>query len=321
MTLKKYFISAYATSQVLHGWDETLETVYFQALAADPRVAGIELPYLEHREAYPTEWLLKNIPKHWGINITPLPAVMQLVASNPKAGLASTSEPNRKIAIELMQKVRQYAEELQQAFGRPVIRSVNIYSSPQNSTPCQQGNKEALQRSLVEIKKMKWGQIALNLEHCDAFLPSHLPDKGFLSLADEIEALSSVGGIGLVLNWGRSAIEARSADGPLKHLREALSHQLLRGFVFSGCAADSESPYGTWKDRHAPPRPLCPESLLGEKEIVHIFEELQKEKSDFYFGIKVSNRFVPFDIKRSVELNLKTMDLLVNTMMRDCRTI
>ena len=306
---QQYFISAYTTSQVLNTWDEASETSFFQALAADPRVIGIELPFLEHRVLYPMEWLKKNIPTRWSLNLTPLPAVMQLVASNPKAGLASTSEPERKVAIALIQKTECYAEELQQVFGRPVVRSINLYSSPQNNTDGQQGDKEAFQRSLAEIKKMKWGSIALNLEHCDAFVSSHPAEKGFLSLEEEIESLDAVGGIGLVLNWGRSAIETHSVDGLFQHLRQTLSHRLLRGFVFSGCTADPESLYGSWKDRHAPPRQLCPESLLGEKEIAEVFKLLneQQQSPEFYLGIKVSNRFVPFDIKRSIELNLESV--------------
>ncbi len=307
--LQHYFISAYATSQVLNTWNEASETSYFQALAADPRAIGIELPFFEDRVVYPIEWLKKNIPAHWSLNLTPLPAVMQFVASNPKAGLASTSEPDRKVAIELIKKVLRYAEDLQQAFGRPVVRSINLYSSPQNSVAGQQGNKEALQCSLAEIKKMKWGSIALNLEHCDAFVSSHPAEKGFLSLEEEIESLEAVGGIGLVLNWGRSAIERHSVDGPLQHLRQVLAHRLLRGFVFSGCTANLESPYGSWKDRHAPPRQLCPESLLGEKEVAEVFNLIneQQQSSECYLGIKVSNRFLPFDIKRSIELNLESV--------------
>lgn len=341
--LQKYFVSAYATSQVLKTWDEASETAYFQALAASALIIGVELPYLLDREAYPIDWLLKNIPEHWHLNITSLPAVMQLAAKNPKAGLASTSEPDRKIAVELFQKARCYADKLQQALGRPVIQSINLYSSPSlfsNSTQTaadfvvsapspssalarlkadfHQRSAEALERSLIEIKKMNWGLIALNLEHCDAFVSSHPPEKGFLSLDEEIEVLKRVGDIGLVLNWGRSAIETRSVEGPLQHLRQALSHQLLRGFVFSGCTADPNSLYGAWKDRHAPPAPLCRESLLGKKEMMQVLEETKKENQELSLGIKISNRFVPFDIKRSIELNLETINLLEN-MMRDCR--
>ncbi|HLB34676.1 MAG: hypothetical protein A3F67_10615 [Verrucomicrobia bacterium RIFCSPHIGHO2_12_FULL_41_10] len=175
---QKYFISAYTASQVLHTWDDISETAYFQALKADPRVIGIELPYLADRKIYPMEWLKKNIPDHWSLNLS--------------------------------------------------------------------------------------------------------------------------------LNWGRSAIETYSVDGPLQHVRQALAHRLLRGFVFSGCTADPESLYGAWKDRHAPPRSLCSESLLGEKEIEGVFNLIQSE--ELYLGIKVSNRFLPFDIKQSIALNLETID-------------
>ena len=395
--IPKYFVSAYATSQVLHAWDEAAETLYFQGLIGDPRIAGIEIPFLLDREAYPIEWLRKNIPPHWHLTITSLPAVMQLGDKNSKAGLASNSEPDRKIAVSLIDKVRQYAERLQQAFGRPLIKSINLYSSPRNSAMTLQGSKEALERSLAEITKMNWGSIALNLEHCDAFTLEHPAEKGFLSLTDEIEVLESVGSIGLVLNWGRSAIETHSTEGPLQHLLQALSHQLLRGFVFSGCTSDPQSLYGAWKDKHAPPqnlssqstaaakgfvapvlapsstlstltrslslvspfglpdgslshgpRPsvflrcapeapcpssaaatlktgsqfLCSESLLGEKEISAVLELLknqellQSQNKEFYLGIKISNRSLPFGIQRSLAWNLKTIELLEDAMKK-----
>ncbi|MFZ4116204.1 MAG: DUF4862 family protein [Chthoniobacterales bacterium] len=307
-----YFISAYATSQVLHTWEEAFETAYFQALAADPRVRGIEIPFSKDREIYPIEWLAKNIPNHWTLHLTSLPAVMEMASRIPKAGLASTSEPDRKIAIDLIQRVQVYTAKLEQAFGRPMVRSINLYSAPQNSVSSHQGSKEALKRSLAEIKKMNWSSLALNLEHCDAFVPDHPADKGFLALEEEIEALQAVGDISLVLNWGRSTIEKHSTHGPLEHLEKALQHNLLRGFVFSGCTSDPESPYGAWKDRHAPPRSLCPESLLREEEIAAVLKRIQEQKQhpEFYLGIKVSNRFSPFDIKRSIALNLETMDLI-----------
>jgi hypothetical protein len=307
-----YFISAYATSQVLHQWDEVAETAYFRALAADPRVIGLEIPYLKDHTLYPIEWLTRNIPNHWTLRLTSLPAVMQLAHSHPKAGLASISESDRKMGVELVEKVQSYAEELQQAFQRSVVCSITLYSSPQSSAASPQGDKEALQRSLLEIQKKKKGSIVLHLEHCDTSVAHCSFEKGFLSLEEEIEVLQAVGGIGLVLNWGRSAIETHSVHQPLQHLQRALASQLLQGFVFSGCTADPESLYGAWKDRHAPPSPLCRESLLGIREVAEVFSLIQEQQQqqECYLGIKVSNRLMPFDIDRSIALNLGTIDLI-----------
>ena len=60
------------------------------------------------------------------------------------------------------------------------------------------------------MKGLEWGNVQLNLEHCDAYIPGQKAQKGFLLLEDEVEILNEVGGYGLILNWARSAIE-----GPL----------------------------------------------------------------------------------------------------------
>jgi len=303
--MRNYFISAYATSPSGHQWDEGAEQAYFEGLAASSQVIGIEHPFLCGSEKYPIDWLVKNVPEHWQLNLTSLPAAMQLADRNPRAGLASTSEPGRKQAVALIQQVRSYGEDLQRAFGRQLVKSINLYSSPKNTTQQRQGSQEALKRSLAEIVAMDWGRIALNLEHCDALTIDHPAEKGFLSLEEEISVLESVGGIGLVLNWGRSAIEARSNTGPLLHIRQALEQQLLQGFVFSGCTDDRNSPYGAWKDSHTPPAVLCSESLLGKQEISQVFDLLNKE--EITLGVKVSNRFSTKNSNNSIALNIETI--------------
>ena len=305
---QKYFVSAYATASSLKAWDGALETAFFQGLARSPQVVGIELPWLPDREIYPMKWLCKNIPSHWSLQVTTLPAIMQLAQQHPKAGLASISEPDRRRAVALVQKMRLYVEEIERLFERSLVKSIHLYSSPTNSASRQQGSKEALQRSLVEIIAMDWGGSVLNLEHCDAWTPNHSAEKGFLSLAEEIETLQSVGGIGLILNWGRSAIEGRSLNGPLQHIREALAHRLLCGFVFSGCTDDPNSPYGAWKDSHMPPSMFCPESLLGEKEMTQVFELLKNE--ELSLGVKVSNRCSTKNSQNAIALNLETIAML-----------
>ncbi|MBX9743564.1 MAG: DUF4862 family protein [Chthoniobacterales bacterium] len=311
---QKYFISAYASSRTLSTWDEAVETFLFHGLAESPHVKGIEVPIILEGEAYPLEWLCKTLPKHWQLHLTTLPAVMTMAQQYPHAGLASKNEEERQRTLALIKKTYRYAEELAQRVGRPVVSAVTLYSSPQQNLEIPCSSKEALQRSLAALGEMEWGSIALNLEHCDAFTHEHPADKGFLSLEEEMEVLQQVGGIGLLINWARSAIETRSPEGPLQHLRQALSHQLLRGAVFSGCTSSATNPYGSWKDSHMPPRGLksdeatLKESLLGEEEIAALFNLIADR--DLFLGIKISNRLVPFDIQRSLAWVLETIALL-----------
>lgn len=317
---EKYFISAYASSRTLSTWDEEAERFLFRGLAADPLVKGIEIPIALEGNAYPTEWLCKNIRTHWQLHLTTLPATMTLAQRYPHAGLASVEEEERQHALSLIKKTYSYVEELQQHFGRPVVSGITLYSSPPQNLEYPWSSKEAFKCSLAAIREMNWKEVVLNVEHCDAKRKEHPAEKGFLSLEEEIEVLEQVGDIGLVINWARSAIETRSTEGPLEHLRQALSYQLLRGIVFSGCTNNEANPYGEWKDGHMPPRdltsanPALEESLLGKKEVVEVLN-LSRDQ-ELFLGIKISNRLSPFDINRSLAWNLETMALVEESLKR-----
>lgn len=320
--IKKYFISAYATSPSFYEWDGSAESDYFKKLADNSNIIGIEHPYLLESNKYPLDWLVKNVPSHWKLIITSLPLFMQLTNKNPKIGLASTSEKDRCLAVSLIDQIRQYAEKLNNLFGRNIVESINLYSSPKNSDQCKQGSKEGLEHSLIEIIKMNWGDIVLNIEHCDAYIYNHVPDKGFLVLDEEIDVIKQVGKLGIILNWGRSAIELHSINGPLNHINLTKKHDLLKGFVFSGCTDQSNSPYGAWKDTHIPPKKLInsqylrEESLLGKEEILQVFNLINNQ--DIYLGIKVLDPSSMRDVDRSIGLNLETLSSIENTWNYHC---
>jgi hypothetical protein len=138
-------------------------------------------------------------------------------------------------------------------------------------------------------------------------IPNQRADKDFLSLHDEIDVVQTVGDIGIVLNWGRSAIELRSAESPLKHINLVMPHNLLKGFVFSGCTDNQNSPYGAWRDTHIPPKNfingqyLRNESLLGKKEINQVLTLISNQ--DIYLGIKALDASLTRDVIRSIDLN------------------
>jgi hypothetical protein len=73
-------------------------------------------------------------------------------------------------------------------------------------------------------------------------------------LTDEIRAVAGLP-IGIMINWGRSAIELRDPDRVVDHVRQAREAGVLEGIEFSG--VDSRpSLYGdAWADQHPPFRP------------------------------------------------------------------
>ncbi len=132
------------------------------------------------------------------------------------------------------------------------------------TAPARTGSAEALARSLTEIAAWDWSGAAILIEHCDALVPGHEPEKGFLSLADELAVARELG-LGVLINWARSVIETRSPDGAVAHVTEA--GDLLGGLMFSGVADRQVRDYPAWVDAHLPPAPREPASLLTADEI------------------------------------------------------
>lgn len=310
MNKPQFYISAYASSPQADLWDGELESLYFKALAAYPEVIGIEHPFRIKSEKYSLQWLKNNVPNHWSIILTTIPTFLELAAQNRFVGLAATNEADRKEAVEIMRALSAYIVNVNSEFGRKVIKAVHFHAAPPSTEIALRANKAALVKSLHEVKQMNWGDVELNLEHCDALIPGQKPDKGFMSLQDEIEALTIVGGFGVVLNWARSVIEGRSVDHALKHVDLAQTADLLKGYFFSGCTDNSNSVYSAWKDSHMPTKKviasefLDDDSMLGEAEIAAVCKRLNKA---VYLGVKVQNMQKPKTVERGVGLSIDTM--------------
>lgn len=302
-----YYISAYSASPCVNSWDSGLEAAYFQALAQRPEIVGIEHPYLAHSDKYPLSWLRENIPAHWSICITAIPSLMQLNQSDAYAGLASVQEEGRRKAINLVTAINQYAHQLNELFGRSVVKAIHLHSSPKSDDEATRGDKDAFKRSLAEIAEMDWCGAALNIEHCDTFKKGQASSKAYLSLQDEIELINELGGYGIVLNWARSAIEYRSSQGALKHLQQVLEANLLRGYFFSGCTNKTSGFYANWQDKHMPPAAVEKDSLLTSKEIKIIFDELKPVLNQIYFGIKVHGP-LQGRLEESVNMVLRSLE-------------
>ena len=65
-----------------------------------------------------------------------------------------------------------------------------------------------------------------------------------------IDSIPQIRGIGLTINWARSATKGRSVNTPILHLKIASVKRLLSRLIFSGVSSN-DGLYGEWKDTHA----------------------------------------------------------------------
>lgn len=250
-----YILGAYAAAPKTPGYDPALEGRYFAALRALEGVRGLELPFYGTLHPHDVAALLANLKPEWSYVLTGLPGTMDALSRDPHFGLASHSTAGRTAALDFCRRLREAAAALNGRFGRPVVEAVELHSAPRRGPTGVGASSEALADSLREIRGWDWGGARLAVEHCDAWVARQPPQKGFLPLEGECEALAATEAAptpaGIIINWGRSAIEGRSPDTPLAHLRAARTKGLLCGLMLSGaCAQDPV--YGDWQDTHAP---------------------------------------------------------------------
>lgn len=252
-----YFVGAYAASPNTAGWDPALEARYYERLRALPMLKGLEHPFVGTLHPHDDAWFVRHIDPSWRFLFTCIPGVMAALAKNPQFGLASEHPAGREAALNFMRQARDAVVSLNAACGRPVVDAIQIHSAPNRAAA--QSSGAAFMASLATLLQWDWQGARLVVEHCDAHVPGQLPSKGFLSLVDEIAAVEATNArhgsdVGVVINWGRSVIETRSAEGALHHIRLARQHGVLAGLMFSG-ASGQETPYGAWQDSHMPPAP------------------------------------------------------------------
>lgn len=266
-------LGAYAASPCHTAWDPAAETAYYDGLKR-LGLAGLEHPYWNRLHRFDDGWFLDNLHPDWTIVLTTLPGVMDRLKEDPAFGLASADGDGRARALDHLEGARRVITHLHKFLGRRVVKAVEIHSAPRLGS----GAKASLERfgeSLSSLRARDWDGATLLVEHCDAFVPSQAPDKGFLRIEDEAVAVRSSSGttpIQLLINWGRSAIETRSAEGPLAHIRRAVQAESLGGLFFSG-ATPSHPLYGDWRDSHAPFDVVVPESLLTSEQATLALKE------------------------------------------------
>ena len=182
-----------------------LEADYYQLLAAQPWVSGVEIPY-PGQLATQAPLLASRLAEHWDFNtITAIPGTMQHVWKDANFGLASPDDAGRQAALEFTRLLHRDLGQLCELSGRALVARVQLHSAP---TGLADG--DAFKRSLEQLLGWDWFGAKLVIEHCDKFIEQRKPEKGFLSLETEIEVVSQFG-IGLHINWGRSVVEGRPA--------------------------------------------------------------------------------------------------------------
>lgn len=271
----RYFVGAYATSPAWSTWDPELEREYYQQLKTFSNIQGLEHPFVGTLHPHDEQWFLANIDPHWDFVFTCVPGIMNALGANPQFGIASNDEQGRAQALAFMQKACAAIGKLNSYCGRQAVKAIEIQTAPNQIVA--PSSAAALRTSLQRMLSWDWQGANIVIEHCDTLIPGQAPAKGFLSLEDEIAVLTELNqthakDMGIVINWGRSAIETRSTQGVIKHITQARNSGLLKGMMFSG-ASDIDTPYGIWKDTHMPALPAqkdeigAEHSLLSESQI------------------------------------------------------
>lgn len=263
------FVGAYAASPAHSAWDARLESEFFDGLDAVPELRGVELPWMGALHPHDDAWLLRSFPRRFDAVLTSIPGTMKRLGTTPLYGLASRDADGRAAALAEAGRIRDAVRRLNDAVGRRAVTAVELHSAPSAG----RGDVASLAASIAELSADAdtWDGATIAIEHCDAFVPSHQPEKGFLDLTDELAAIADrPAWVGLSINWGRSAIELRDGELVTAHIRQAAASGRLRGLMLSGASAELSPFGGPWVDAHHPMTPSSsfpygePSSMLTE---------------------------------------------------------
>lgn len=310
----KYILAAYATAPVTETWQPELQARYLAEIRKLHNIRGIEHPFTGTLHPHDDNWFLANVDPNWDFVFTGVPGIMARLQDNPAFGIASDDEAGRQAGLDFYRQMRLAVKKLNTHLKRKAVDFIQLHTSPNRTRTAS--SADALKASLREIQSWDWDGAELVIEHCDAFHKGLEPEKGFLTLAEEISAIADVNAelgtdLGISINWGRSALETRSVEGPLEHLRQARAAGLLRGFMFSGIS-DKETPYGVWRDSHMPPAEIFKggnferASLLTRAQMELSLELANWQQLDF-LGVKIGLRPTDASVETRVAYNRDTL--------------
>lgn len=277
--------SAYNAAPIGLTEDTAAEDLWYKALRAEERIDGLELPLLQgglHPQGLDRLGVL--LDPDWSNTISAMPLTLISAISDPHYGLASADHAGRQRALEDVASAQEETRRLKGQLGPLSVRAFALQSAPR----AERSSPEAFTDSLQQIAGWDWGNIELLVEHSDALIPGQTPQKGYLALEDEIAAVQSVMDLGArrirhMLNWGRSAIEGRSATTPGEHI--ATLGTSLGAFTFSGAGPTATNRSTTWEDVHLGLATDEPASLLTADGLGAVAVQLPESLS--FRGIKV----------------------------------
>jgi hypothetical protein len=315
-----FMVGSYATAPTASPWDKVREEKFYHGLRANSSVRGLEVQLYANGKMHPEdeEWFLQQLKPEWDCVLTIVGGTMVTLGTSPNFGLASDDDDGRKAAIEYAQAALKAVERLNKARHGRVV-AVELQSAPNRANATS--SSAALARSLTELRSWEWGGAELVIEHCDAFVTTHAPNKGFLTLEEEIDAIkiaqSSGHGaaLGCCINWARSVLETRSTATAILHIEQAKAAGLLKGVMFSGCTG-TEGPYGPWIDNHMPHQEEDSTEYFAEGSLlsaVQIQKCLAAAGSDLlYCGCKITAQHdsTGEDVEMRVGLNRDMLSLI-----------
>lgn len=114
----KYYVGAYASSPCNNGWNAEIESEFYNALKKDPRIQGLEHPFLGKLHSEDDDWFLANIDPNWTYVFTCIPGTMAALGEMPAFGIASADEAGRKAAIAFLAKARDAIAKLNAHCGK-----------------------------------------------------------------------------------------------------------------------------------------------------------------------------------------------------------
>lgn len=224
--------------------------------------------------------------------VTCIPTVMQKVGCNKFYGLASVDEAGRSEAVRDIVEVLELSDRLAVSNVRGRLRAIQVHSAPR----VHQASVEAFEASLREILAVTPKDVEIVVEHCDAQREGRPFEKGFLELSDELGVAQRIADsrLGVVINWGRSAIEGRTAEYVTEQIESAAAAGALKGIMFSGVAAESGAWGPAWEDSHFAPYGsdaslvASHASLLGPDEYKAALYAAGDLADRSYTGIKIT---------------------------------
>lgn len=278
-------------------------------------VDALEIPVAEFVAGAQREDSSEFSPLDIGLDsvVTCIPSVMQKLGRNRFYGLASTDESGRQEAVRDIVEVLELSDRLAVHSKAGRLRAIQVHSAPR----VQQASMDAFVTSLREILAVTPEDVEIVIEHCDAQREGRPFEKGFFELSDEVAAVQRIGDsrLGVVINWGRSGIEGRSAQYVTDQIAQVAEAGVLKGLMFSGVAAEEGEWGPAWEDSHLAPYgdadalAASHASLLGPDESAAALAAAGDASNRSYTGVKITVLDAEDDANRCFEVAQEALKL------------